>query len=252
MPRPIRPQKDGPWCWANKAILRRLSVADPESSEGCCRIRSLYLALCEIASDGVDGKPPSPIFQIAKGTLAFRAGMSPKTVQRMLPILEQAGVLHVERAAKGIKIASTYTLLAASSGRDDPAKGLADPTRGLDPDKGQMARLYEEQEEQKFGEPAIKGGSVTIAESTVIEIYQAYPRKEARPAALKAIRKAIAKKPADELLEVTQAYAAAIVAWPEDDRKFVPHPATWFNQERFNDDPQTWVRETSGRRAGFA
>ena len=22
----------------------------------------------------------------------------------------------------------------------------------------------------------------------------------------------------------------------------MPHPATWFNQERFNDDPATWVR----------
>ncbi len=30
--------------------------------------------------------------------------------------------------------------------------------------------------------------------------------------------------------------------WPAEDRKFVPHPATWFNQERYLDDPKEWQR----------
>lgn len=68
-------------------------------------------------------------------------------------------------------------------------------------------------------------------------IYQAYPRREKKPDALKAIRKAMSSHAPDFLLERTQAYAAAI-GWQE--RKFIPHPATWFNAEQFNDDPEEW------------
>jgi hypothetical protein len=36
------------------------------------------------------------------------------------------------------------------------------------------------------------------------------------------------------LLEKTLAYAQSRVG---QDQQFTPHPATWFNQERFNDEP---------------
>jgi hypothetical protein len=77
-------------------------------------------------------------------------------------------------------------------------------------------------------------------------IYDAYPKKVGRPAALKAIARAI-KKGADpaRLLELTQKYAAAV---KDTDPQFIPHPATWFNQERFNDDPSTWERTSGDKR----
>lgn len=73
-------------------------------------------------------------------------------------------------------------------------------------------------------------------------IYEAYPRKTAKQAALKAIEAALATHPADKLLAATQAYAAATALWPEADRKFIPHPATWFNRGSYEDDPATWTR----------
>jgi hypothetical protein len=72
---------------------------------------------------------------------------------------------------------------------------------------------------------------------TAEDIYQAYPRKEKKPRALSAIAKAMKKCTPALLLERTKAYAAAI-AWQ--DRQFIPHPATWFNDEQFNDDPAEW------------
>ncbi len=65
-------------------------------------------------------------------------------------------------------------------------------------------------------------------------IYQAYPRKEAKPAALKAIRAALKKGQvtAPQLLAATSKYALSRAG---QDPKFTPHPATWFNQERWND-----------------
>lgn len=68
-------------------------------------------------------------------------------------------------------------------------------------------------------------------------IYLAYPRREKKPIALKAIRKAMLTHSPDFLLERAQAYAAAI-GWQE--RQFIPHPATWFNSEQFNDNPEDW------------
>lgn len=78
---------------------------------------------------------------------------------------------------------------------------------------------------------------------TAETIYEVYPRKEARQDALKAIGKAMERCPPARLLERTQAYAAAVAKWIPDDRKYVPHPATWFNGGRFDDDPTTWARE---------
>ena len=71
-----------------------------------------------------------------------------------------------------------------------------------------------------------------------LEVYNAYPLKVARPAALKAIVRALEAIPFEDLLAKTKAYAAARGA----DLAFVPHPATWFNQQRYNDDPATWRR----------
>lgn len=77
------------------------------------------------------------------------------------------------------------------------------------------------------------------------EIYACYPRKVAKDVAIKAICGAIARGTSPiVLLERTKAFAAA----RNGDMDFCPNPATWFNQERFNDDPETWkASETKGK-----
>jgi hypothetical protein len=70
------------------------------------------------------------------------------------------------------------------------------------------------------------------------KIYEAYPLKVGKPAALKSITKAMQKVDPKSLLALTQAYATRRGG----DLSFTPHPSTWFNQERFNDDPSTWDR----------
>lgn len=71
-------------------------------------------------------------------------------------------------------------------------------------------------------------------------IYSAYPRKVARPVALRAIGKAVKKVGFDNLLIKTRAFAAAVEFM---EPRFIPHPATWFNRESYNDDPATWNPE---------
>lgn len=67
------------------------------------------------------------------------------------------------------------------------------------------------------------------------QFWKAYPRKVAKPVARKAFAKALAKADVRAIgagLKVWRAY------WTErGEPEFVPHPATWLNQERWNDEP---------------
>lgn len=80
---------------------------------------------------------------------------------------------------------------------------------------------------------------------TAAEIYSVYPRKVSKPKALKAIEKVLAKPPSEftpdewslRVFTLTQAYAAARKG---EDPEFTPHPSTFFNGRRFEDDPSTW------------
>ncbi len=73
----------------------------------------------------------------------------------------------------------------------------------------------------------------------ILAIYAQYPRKVARPAALKAIVRAIQRikkernvDPYEWLFDRTTEYAEVAQFT---DPEYIPHPATWYNQERYND-----------------
>lgn len=88
-----------------------------------------------------------------------------------------------------------------------------------------------------------------LTDSIAETIYQAYPRHEGKKAALKAISVAMRGTPSSDLLQKTMEYAAAVKKWPESfrytkqGRDLVPHPATWFNEGRFMDDPKAWEQQ---------
>lgn len=93
-------------------------------------------------------------------------------------------------------------------------------------------------------------------QSRIEEIYQAYPRKEGKAKALKAIAKArddvkrgkVKPDDYDEvwpppdtysfLLDRVQRYAAYASGLSAHDRQFIPHPATWFNAGSYLDSPK--------------
>jgi 5-methylcytosine-specific restriction endonuclease McrA len=85
-----------------------------------------------------------------------------------------------------------------------------------------------------------------ILENQAEEIYKHYPRKVGKPAAIKAIISAIAKVKGDYafLEERTRAFAKSPAGNAGD---FTPYPATWFNQERYNDDEREWQRSDDRR-----
>lgn len=64
-------------------------------------------------------------------------------------------------------------------------------------------------------------------------IYAAFPRKVGRKAAEKAILKALREVDAETLLGATQRFARLVAG---KDAQYIPHPATWFNQGRWEDE----------------
>lgn len=74
-------------------------------------------------------------------------------------------------------------------------------------------------------------------EKLAADVYAKYPRKVGRPGALRAITRAMTLHGQEVVSAATEKYAVAVKGM---DPKFIPHPATWYNQERYNDDPATW------------
>lgn len=107
------------------------------------------------------------------------------------------------------------------------------PTTLLNQVDNQQDNQFPEYESENENEDDTESEDAKIREA----IYAAYPRKVARPNALKAIAKALKGIDAAKLLELTQGYAKSVEG---SDPQFIPHPATWFNGHRFNDDPETW------------
>tara|TARA_R110001592_G_scaffold176236_3_gene415743 strand:- start:114 stop:416 length:303 start_codon:yes stop_codon:yes gene_type:complete len=67
------------------------------------------------------------------------------------------------------------------------------------------------------------------------DIWKMYPKKVGKGTARKALAKAITKAPVDK---IQHSLALFIRAWGNQDKKFMPHLATWLNGERWDDELQ--------------
>lgn len=82
--------------------------------------------------------------------------------------------------------------------------------------------------------------SKSASKEEVNQIYKAYPRKVAPKKAKQKIEIALRDVKFDKLLRTVQLYAAAVEG---KEKRYIPHPATWFNQGRYDDDPSEWIEE---------
>ena len=101
--------------------------------------------------------------------------------------------------------------------------------------------------EDHIGEPP--AGSATGDESGFDEFWRVYPRKVGKGAARKAWIRAI--KAAGEA-EIIAALRRQVVGWEEKEARFIPHPKTWLNQERWTDEEEVQAEEPELRPPGEA
>ena len=174
-------------------------------------------------------------------TITKLLGIRPQTYRKHIANLSERsrvatadnGALYIPRMVKDAEYASKQAAFGKRGGN---------PT--LKGQKNQTLKLYTEVEVDKSKTPLSPpaGGNGVGLET----IYQAYPRHVAKQAAIKAIKSAIKSGQTPEyLLERVQAFANATAEWGHEHRQYIPHPATWFNGGRYDDNPREWTRDGS-------
>lgn len=88
--------------------------------------------------------------------------------------------------------------------------------------------------------PISKNSTDNHISNTVVEEYfdtfwREYPRKVGKGDARKKFAKALTKTSFDNIMAALQRVKAS-AQWKKDDGQFVPYPATWLNQERWDDE----------------
>ena len=76
--------------------------------------------------------------------------------------------------------------------------------------------------------------------------WQDYPKKIGKKEALKAWEKAKDKPPLSEIIRAIH-LSVCSEGWTTDNGRFIPHPATWLNQGRWDDKPPPRVKGTVER-----
>lgn len=160
--------------------------------------------------------------------------LSERTVRECILHLESVGILsrQIMRDERG-SVAGTRYYLAFE---DLPANSAASIPTGKNPSPyrqnnvslpANSAGIYKE---GTCKEPVIEPVNIYIGHFA--DFWAQYPRKVARPKAEKAYMKAVKKATPDEIL-------SGLMVWKMywDDPQFIPHSATWLNDERWNDKP---------------
>lgn len=84
-----------------------------------------------------------------------------------------------------------------------------------------------------------RAADAASASASFDSFWQAYPRKVAKQAAAKAFASAIKKTDAAKIIQAAEAFAKSDTGMSGE---FCPHPATWLNAGRWDDDPKEWRR----------
>ena len=141
-------------------------------------------------------------------------------------------VFQKEYAMLDLKDNGAYTM------RSDPrpeevgcqvvAKRLPDGCPNISKDKLSKVKISKD----TLAHPKVSG----VVDETPFDIFwKAYPRKKGKGDARKKFAKALTKTSFENIMAALGKVKAS-AQWQKDDGQFVPYPATWLNQERWDDE----------------
>lgn len=199
-----------------------------------------------------DGKLPETqrvLCNLCRATTDEERAAVEKISQAFFPVTEP-GIRHNARADRELETAGSRIAAARANGARGgrPPKpsglsvGLAESNRKITQDVTSPTTIPQPPDTTTPKPLARLNGERREAEERFAKFWQAYPRKVAKPAALKAWMKAT---PTDEqLLEIIDDVADRRRSpdWLKDNGAYIPHPATYLNQRRWED----CVTETKG------
>lgn len=183
----------------------------------------VLLALADYADD--DG-----VCWPRQNTIAIKTGVSRQTVNQKMKQLEADGLL--------AKIDGRTVLFPVKEA--DTSVKEADTPECQGGRQGSQVARQECQGGRQPSKPSINHQITTKEnfENQAQLIWAEYPRHVGKGAAIVKIVSALKKVGFEKLLSRTKLYAEMTA---NKERHWIPHPSTWFNQERYNDDPDEWM-----------
>ena len=161
--------------------------------------------------------------------LAKVCRMSRRSVEKHISDLAGLGLIQVTQRfrAEGGKTSNSYQLFLKSSQEfQTDAQNLR---------MGSAKTAHGDAQNLRMNNLGRK--NLGIEDNILIEkfddFYKCFPRKTAKGLARKAWEVAVAKTNPDVIISQAALYAASVEG---KDKKFIPHPATWLNQERWDDE----------------
>jgi hypothetical protein len=194
------------------------------------------LILCNYAHPETDECWPSV------GTLARRCDLTRETTRIALRRLEAEGLIGAEDRfdQTGRQTSRLYRILrregevpAAPGGPRDAGETPPRETgRTTSPPDGEVTTLKDSKKE--------KGKDTLAAEPGGFEIFWSlYPKKVGKDGARKAWMKLAKNLPSLTDLTRILTLQAGSPDWKKEDGRFIPHPATWLNGRRWEDELET-------------
>ena len=163
--------------------------------------------------------------------LAQLCEMTDRSIRTHIEFLINAGLLtkHENHRENGSQTSNSYELLLMDT--EAHRKNIPTPVENIsDPPQKNL--------------PTLNLGSNNLVNEQYINdldhadldfnrFYALYPRKIGKEAAKKSFAKSLKKAPAQKIIEAADQFALACRG---KEKKFIPHPATWLNQGRWDDE----------------
>lgn len=209
----------------------------------------MLLAIADFADDDGNAYP-------AVGTLATKCRMKPRNANYILRALQESGELRLSvgggpRGTNRYRITLAPLQPAAPLQCSAPLQPIAAP-----PAIQRRLALQPIADKPSVNHQEPPTGATTDVDGLFIPFWNAYPRKVGKDAARKAFVK---RKPSRDLLAAMLAalsQQATAPAWAKDGGRYIPHPATWLNDGRWQDEvagqDEADDRPEWALRAGFA
>lgn len=193
------------------------------------RALTVYCALGTYADNRTKEAWPS------MATIGEAAGCSENIAREAIHDLERVGAVRVERTVGGVKQTNRYVLVERKGPRPNPPE-----SRGRNTPESRGGTNLKELEPLPGLVDDLQVGANTTPRNEFGATFDLFwslaVRKSGKAAARSALKSAMKK--ADLRTAIGPAWRQANEAWATwPDKTKVPHPSTWLNQERWDDDP---------------
>lgn len=177
------------------------------------------------------------------GRIAIKTGQGASTVRRHVDLLAEAGLLTCEvrhredgsQTSSIIRLGQGGARIEQGGAQIDTPTPYPDRAGGCSPVSTRSEPSMNRQKEPSPLSPDEEPRIVPDQREPFEIFWAQYPRKVGKPAAEKAFKRAIKKAADDAILVGLQNWCDHWTA--RNQPQFIPYPATWLNDERWNNDP---------------